>query len=89
MRVDLVGRGVEALETGAPGEHVVLPALMRGLAPVELGHDLAREELEAGADVLVWRAAGLVEEDDLVHVGGLELAQPSSDRVGGPDQARA
>src|SRR5207244_10746837 len=56
VRVDLVGRGVEALETGAPGEHVVLPALMRGLAPVELGHDLAREELEAGTDVLVWRA---------------------------------
>jgi hypothetical protein len=48
---------------------------------VELGHDLGGEQLEAGADVLVGVLAGLVEEDDLVDVALLELAEPVDDRL--------
>ena len=47
VRVELVALGVELLELDAAREHAVLPALVRGLAGVELGHDLPREQLEA------------------------------------------
>jgi len=39
---------------------------------VEFRHHLAGEEFEALADVRMGVFAGLVQEDDLVDVGGLE-----------------
>src|SRR5678816_108411 len=87
VRVDRVGLRVEPLERDAPGEHVGLPPLVLGLPRVELRHHLAREQLEARADVLVRRAPRLVQENDLVDVRRLELAELSPDRLGRADQS--
>ena len=86
--VALAERGaVDLLELELAREHVLLPLLVGRDVGVELRHHLAREELEARADVLVRVAAGLVQEDHLVDVRGLELAQLAPDRLGRADQA--
>src|SRR6185503_3664540 len=52
-------------------------------------HYLAAEQLKRLADVLVRVLAGLVEQDDLVDVGGLELGELLADGVGRADQPAA
>src|SRR4029453_14364672 len=66
VRVELVAVGVGRLDLDTPGQDVGLPARVLRFARVELRHDLAREQLEALADVLVRRPPGLVEQDHLV-----------------------
>src|SRR5579883_928818 len=60
---------------------------MRRDIGVEFRHHLAREELEAVADVLMRVAAGLVEQDHLVDMRGLEFAQLAAERLGRADEA--
>src|SRR5512134_2918110 len=57
--VELVGVGLVAVEREAAGQHVGLPPRVLGLARVDALHHLAREQLEAPADVRVGSAAGL------------------------------
>ena len=54
---------------------------------LELRHHLLAEQLQRLADVLVGVLAGLVEQDDLVDVGGLELGELLAERVRRADQA--
>ena len=72
-----------------PVEHIRLPRILRRLAGVELGHHLAREQVQAVADRLVAGTSGLVEQDDLIDMRVLELAQPLADGFGRTDQAVA
>src|SRR5260370_7020582 len=88
MRGELVALGVELLELDPAREDVVLPALVLGLAGVELGHDLPGDQLETLADVLVAGAAGLVGQDDLVHVRRLEPAHAPPAPLRPPAAAR-
>ena len=81
--------GVEFVEFDLARHHLPFPFLVAGLGGVELGHHLFREKLEAFADVLVGVLASLVQQDDLVGVAGLELAQLLADRVGRADEATA
>src|SRR5262249_60520674 len=81
-------RGLQLRERDAPLEHLRFPPLLTALALVELRHDLAREQLEASADVLVRRPSRLIEQDDLVDAGGLKLPQPPPDGLGRADQTR-
>src|SRR6266496_741771 len=53
----------------------------------ELRHDLAREQLQRLADVLVPGAAGLAHEDELVHPGRLVAADQIADLRRGADRA--
>src|SRR5262249_36933933 len=80
------GRGVANFERDVAGEDLPLPRALFAMTFHELGHDLRREQLQAAADVLVRVAARLVEEDHLVDVGLLELAELGPDRVGRTDE---
>src|SRR5215470_16104749 len=74
-RTERVRRDVYLLELHVAGQHRLLPGLMLGLASMELGHHLARKQLEAGANVLVGIVPRLIEQDHLVDVRLLELMQ--------------
>ena len=87
VRVEIKGLGVEILELHAAGEHRLLPCRLLGLARMEFRHHLGGEELEAGADVLMAGAAGLVQQDDLVDMRRLELPEPRADGLGRADEA--
>ena len=80
------GSGVDLFELDLAGQHLALPGLLRGLVGVEFGHDLAGEEFEAFADVLVGVLAGLVQQDDLVDMRGLEPPQLAPQGLGRADQ---
>src|SRR5207247_10810352 len=62
---------------------LVLPSL-RLLLP-EFGHDLAGEQLERFADVVVPVLAALLDEDRLIHAGVLEEAQRLAKLSGSAD----
>jgi hypothetical protein len=49
---------------------------------VEFGHDLAREKFEALANVFVRVLAGLVQQNHLVDMRGLEPPQLAPQRLG-------
>src|SRR5438874_12204145 len=51
--------GVDLLQLDLAREHFLLPFLMRRDVGVKFGHDVAREQFEALADVLVGVLAGL------------------------------
>ena len=70
----------------SPASTACFHVLVLAVALDELRHHLAREQLEARADVGVGVAARLVEQDHLVDVGLLELAQLGADRLGRPDE---
>ena len=81
--------GDGSLELDLAAEHLPFPLLVLGLAPVELGHDLFRKQLQAFADVGVRVATGLIEQNDAVDFRGLEFAQLVPDRLGRADEAPA
>ena len=85
----LEGRRLDLLELDLARHHLGLPGLVRRVVAVEFRHHLAAEQLERLADVLVRVLAGLVEQDHLVDVGGLELGELLADGVGRADQAAA
>src|SRR5580704_2701887 len=82
-------RGVDFFELDLAGQHLSLPGILLGDVGVEFGHHLAREKLKAFADMLVGVLAGLVEQDHLVDMRGLEAAQLAPDRLGRADEATA
>ena len=49
---------------------------------LKLGDHLTPEQLQGFADVLMRILAGLVEQDDLIDVGGLELGELLAQRLG-------
>src|SRR5437016_14326729 len=80
------GGGVDLFELDLAGEDPALPGLLLGYAGVEFGHNLAGEELEALANVRVGVFAGLVQQDDLVDMRGLEAPQLAPQGLGRADQ---
>ncbi len=52
----------------------------------ELGHDLGCEKLKAGADVCMGVPARLVQQDHLIDVRRLELAQLGANRLRRADE---
>ena len=79
------GGGVDFFELDLAGRHLALPGLLLGDAGVEFRHHLAGEEFEALADVRMGVFAGLVQEDDLVDVGGLEPPRLAPQGLGRAD----
>src|SRR5262245_27995864 len=69
----LEGCSLDLLELDLAAHHLGLPGFVRSVMALELRHHLFGEQLERLADVLVRVLAGLVEQYDLVDVGGLEL----------------
>src|ERR1700746_849415 len=78
--------GIDLFELDLARQHLALPGLLRGLVGVEFWHHLAGEQFEALADVLVGVLAGLVEQNDLVDVRGLEPPELAPQGLGGADQ---
>src|SRR5262245_46728417 len=74
--------GVDLFQLDLAREHFSLPGLVLGDVGVELRHDLARKQLQAGTDVVVRVATGLVEQNDLIDVRRLELAKLAADGLG-------
>ena len=75
-------RRVRPRELDLTVENRVLPFLVFQVASVKLRHHFAREQLEARADVFVGVLASLIEQDDLVHVRLLELAETAPQCLG-------
>src|SRR6516162_8757394 len=80
-------RCIDLLELDLAGQHLRLPGVLLGDPIVEFRHDLACKELEAFANMLVRVFAGLIEQDHLVDVRGLEAAELPPQRLGRADQA--
>src|SRR5579871_2203389 len=67
------------------GERFRLLRVALGDLGLELGHHLGREKLKRFADVLVFVAAGLLQEDHLVDAGRLERLDVAADVVRRPN----